>query len=65
VVSVLKSGLSTIFECVNLERFFYSAVVNRTVVAELVLSWRRRDWFPQFWAVPRNVLQRVTCRDST
>jgi len=23
---------------------FYSAVVNRTIVAELLLSWRRRGW---------------------
>jgi len=44
VVSVLKSGLSTIFEGVNLERFSYGAVVNRTVVAGLVLSWSRRGW---------------------
>jgi len=42
MVSELKSGLSTIFEGVYLERF--STVVNCTVVAELVLSWRRRDW---------------------
>jgi len=42
LVSVLKSGLSTIFKGVNLEQFFYNAVVNHTVVAELVLSWRRR-----------------------
>jgi len=23
---------------------FYSSIVNRTVVVELVLSWRRRGW---------------------
>jgi len=27
-----------------IEGVFYSAVVNRTVVARLVLSWRRRGW---------------------
>jgi len=28
----------------NSRTVFYSAVVNRTVVAEFVLSWRRRGW---------------------
>jgi len=28
----------------NSRTVFYSAVVNRTVVVELVLSWRRRGW---------------------
>jgi len=41
VTSVLKSDLSTIFEGLNLERVLFSAVVHRTVVAWLVLSWRR------------------------
>jgi len=43
VISILKSGLSTIFEGVS-RTVFYNAVVNRTVVAGLVLFWRRRGW---------------------
>jgi len=43
VISVLKSSclIIAIFEGIT-GTAFYSAVVNRTVVAEIVLSWRRR-----------------------
>jgi len=41
--SIKRVVLVPYWRC-NSRTVFYSAVVNRTVVVGLVLSWRRRGW---------------------